>query len=245
MKFNIISLFPEFFKSPLEASLLGKAARSGVIGVDLMNPRDYTPYKHRKVDDTPYGGGAGMVMMVEPIALAVEAVKARDPESRVVLMSARGRLFDAAVAREYNDRYKSLTLICGHYEGVDERVALHVADESLRIGNFVLSGGEIPALTVIDALARRQPGFMGNAESLTHESFDDDVQTVIGLNTPTAGHVAADLDTSVHHRLSFEHPQYTRPEDWRGHKVPEVLLSGNHAKIAEWRKAESEKTIFG
>ncbi len=215
MQFNVVTLFPEFFASPLEASLLGKAVKSSTISVKLINPRDYTPYKHKKVDDTPYGGGAGMVMMAEPIALAVEAIKSADAESHVILLSARGRLFDAQVAREYATRYKSLTLICGHYEGVDERVAEHIADESLRIGNYVLSGGEIAALTVIDAVARRQPGFMGNAESLAHESFDE------GAN--------------------FEYPQYTRPDDWRGHKVPEVLLSGNHAKIAEWRKSESEK----
>jgi len=218
VQFNVVTLFPEFFASPLEASLLGKAVKSGTIGVRLVNPRDYTPYKHRKVDDTPYGGGAGMVMMAEPIALAVEAIKSADADSRVILLSARGRLFDAQVVREYATQYKSLTLICGHYEGVDERVAEYVADESLRIGNYVLSGGEIAALAVIDAVARRKPGFMGNAESLAHESFDEGAH--------------------------FEYPQYTRPEDWRGHKVPEVLLSGNHAKIAEWRKSESEKTSF-
>lgn len=215
MQFNVVTLFPEFFTSPLEASLLGKSLKSNTIGVKLVNPRDFTPYKHRKVDDTPYGGGAGMVMMAEPIALAVEAIKATDAESRVILLSARGRLFDAQVARDYATQYKSITLICGHYEGVDERVAEHVADESLRIGNFVLSGGEIAALTVIDAVARRQPGFMGNAESLAQESFDTANQ--------------------------FEYPQYTRPDDWRGHKVPEILLSGNHAKIAEWREKKSKK----
>ena len=215
MQFNVVTLFPEFFTSPLEASLLGKAVRSELISVRFYNPRDFTPYKHRKVDDTPYGGGAGMVLMVEPIALAVEAIRAGNPESRVILLSTRGRLFDAALAREYTTKYKSLTLICGHYEGVDERVAEHVADESLRIGNFVLSGGEIAALTVIDALARRQPGFMGNPESLAQESFDTANQ--------------------------FEYPQYTRPADWRGYKVPKVLLSGNHAQIAEWRAHESNK----
>jgi tRNA (guanine37-N1)-methyltransferase len=211
---NIVTLFPEFFESPLKASLLGKAVAAGIVKINFVNPREYTTNKHKKVDDSPYGGGAGMVMMVEPIALAVEAIKANNPTTRVVLMSARGRLFNSAVVREYA-ALENLTCICGHYEGVDERVAVHVADESLRIGNFVLSGGEVAALTVIDALARKQPGFMGNAESLAHESFDDGE--------------------------SFEHAQYTRPEDWRGHKVPEVLLSGNHAKIAEWRKQESER----
>lgn len=211
MRFNVVTLFPEFFTTALQTSLLGKAITAKTIQVNFSNPRDYTPYKHRKVDDAPYGGGAGMVLMVEPIARAVEAIKADDPESRVVLLSPRGRLFDARVAREYA-AHKSLTLICGHYEGVDERVAEHVADESLRIGNYVLSGGEIAALAVIDAVARRQPGFMGNAASLAEESFE--------------------------HENRVEYPHYTRPEDWRGHRVPEVLLSGNHAKIAEWRKKQ-------
>jgi len=210
---NVVTLFPEFFESPLRSSLLGKAIDSGIVKVNFVNPRDYSPNKHKKVDDHPYGGGAGMVMMVEPIALAVESLKERNPTTKVVLMSARGRLFDSSVVREYA-ALDNLTLICGHYEGVDERVAAHIADESLRIGNFVLSGGEAAALVIIDALARKQPGFMGNAESLAHESFDDGV--------------------------SFEHAQYTRPEDWRGHKVPDVLLSGNHAKIAAWRGEEAK-----
>ncbi len=218
MIFHIVTLFPEFFESPLKASLLGKAVQAGTVKVNLINPRDFSQGKHRKVDDTPYGGGAGMVMMVEPIALAVESIRANDPGTQVVLLSARGRLFDQSVVQEYSAKYTSITLICGHYEGVDERVATHVANESLRLGNFVLSGGEPAALTMIDALARRQPGFMGNTDSLVHESFDDG--------------------------STFEHAQFTRPEDWRGQKVPEVLLSGNHAKIAQWRKENSEKTDF-
>ena len=218
MTIHVVTLFPEFFESPLKASLLGKAVEAGIVKVNLVNPRDYSTNKHKKVDDSPYGGGAGMVMMVEPIALAVEAIKERNPATRVVLLSARGRLFNTDVVREYAER-GDLTFICGHYEGVDERVAKHIADESLRIGNFVLSGGEPAALTVIDAIARKQAGFMGNAESLSHESFEDGE--------------------------SFEHAQYTRPEEWRGHKVPDVLLSGNHAKIAAWRKDEAERFSSG
>lgn len=218
MTINIITLFPEFFESPFTASLLGKAVLSKTVDVKLINPRDFSEGKHRKVDDTPYGGGAGMVMMVEPIARAVEAIRENDPTTHVILLSARGRLFDQTVVKEYATKYKSITLICGHYEGVDERVAKHVANDSLRLGNFVLSGGEPAALVIADALARRQPGFMSNVESLSHESFDE---------------------LSV-----FEHAQFTRPEDWRGNKVPEVLLSGNHAKIAEWRKEDSDRTKF-
>jgi tRNA (guanine37-N1)-methyltransferase len=216
---NIVTLFPEFFESPLKASLLGKAISSGLLTINYFNPRDYTTNKHRKVDDNPYGGGAGMVMMVDPIALAVQAARETHGPTRAVLLSARGRVLTSSVIREYAAQ-PSITLICGHYEGVDERVATNVADESLRIGNYILSGGEVAALTTIDAVARRLPGFMGNSDSLANESFDDGV--------------------------SFEHPQYTRPEEWRGIKVPEVLLSGNHAKIADWRAKEGEaaKTRF-
>lgn len=215
MQFHVVTLFPEFFESPLKTSLLGKAIQNGVLGVQTVNPRDFTPYKHGKVDAPPYGGGAGMVMMVEPIARAVASIKERVPDTHTILLSARGRLFDAAYAKKLSQERTSIALICGHYEGVDERVAECVANESLRIGNYVLSGGEVAALTVIDSVARRLAGFMGNSESLTHESFDEG--------------------------LSFEHPQYTRPEEWQGLKVPEVLLSGNHAKIDAWRKAKAQE----
>lgn len=228
MKFHIVTLFPEFFESPLKSSLLGKAVASGTVTVNLINPRDFAEGKHRKVDDTPYGGGAGMVMMVEPIALAVESIRATEPDTHVALLAARGKLFDQQLVRDYVARYKSITLICGHYEGVDERVAEHVANESVRLGNFVLSGGEPAALTIIDAVARRLPGFMGNSESLQHESFDE----------------AASENSADTGRPHFEHAQYTRPEDWRGHKVPEILLSGNHAKIEAWRKENAAKTRF-
>jgi tRNA (guanine37-N1)-methyltransferase len=228
MKFHIVTLFPEFFESPLKSSLLGKAVASGTVTVNLINPRDFAEGKYRKVDDTPYGGGAGMVMMVEPIALAVESIRGADPDTHVALLAARGKLFDQQMVRDYVAQYKSITLICGHYEGVDERVAEHVADESLRLGNFVLSGGEPAALTILDAVARRLPGFMGNSESLNHESFDE----------------AASENGADPGQPHFEHAQYTRPEDWRGHKVPEILLSGNHAKIEAWRKENAAKTRF-
>lgn len=215
MQFHVVTLFPEFFESPLKTSLLGKAIQNGVLSVQKVNPRDFTPYKHGKVDAPPYGGGAGMVMMVEPIARAVAAIRESQPKTHTILLSARGRLFDAAYAQKLSQEHTSIALICGHYEGVDERVAESVADESLRIGNFVLSGGEVAALAVIDSVARRLSGFMGNKDSLSHESFDEG--------------------------LSFEHPQYTRPEEWQGLKVPEVLLSGNHAKIETWRKQKAQE----
>ncbi len=227
MRFYVVTLFPEFFESPLKSSLLGKAVATGTVSIKFINPRDFAEGKYRKVDDTPYGGGAGMVMMAEPIALAVESIRAEEPDTYVALLAARGKLFDQAAVRRYAANYRSLTLICGHYEGVDERVAEHIADESVRLGNFVLSGGEPAALTIIDAVARRMPGFMGNDESLDRESFDAD---------PAAPDSAG--------QLAFEHAQYTRPENWRGHKVPEVLLSGNHAKIEEWRKENAARTRF-
>ncbi|MCX7633561.1 MAG: tRNA (guanosine(37)-N1)-methyltransferase TrmD, partial [Turneriella sp.] len=188
-----------------------KAFKTGLVRAEFYNPRAYTPYKHRRVDDAPYGGGAGMVLMAEPIARAVEAIRSQKPDTHVVLLSARGRIFNTAIARRYAG-LASLTLICGHYEGVDERVAEHVADESVRIGDYVLSGGEPAALVILDAVARRIPGVIGNAASLGEESFE---------NVP-----------------SCEYPQYTRPEVWRGHRVPEVLLSGDHARIAAWRAAQ-------
>ncbi|HRP69894.1 MAG TPA: tRNA (guanosine(37)-N1)-methyltransferase TrmD [Turneriella sp.] len=214
MILHVVTLFPEFFESPLKASLLGKAIQSGILNVRYVNPRDFSENKYKKVDDHPYGGGAGMVMMAEPIARAVEHIKKEVPETRVALLAARGKLWNSIAIDEYA-KLPALTLICGHYEGVDERVAEHVADESIRIGNFVLSGGEVAALTIIDSLARKLPGFMGNAHSLEHESFDDGA--------------------------SFEHAQFTRPEVWRNHKVPEVLLSGNHTRIAAWRHEEAQK----
>ncbi|MBV6492226.1 MAG: tRNA (guanine-N(1)-)-methyltransferase [Turneriella sp.] len=213
MIFRIVTLFPEFFASPLKASLLGKAVGSGILEVKFVNPRDFAEGKYKKVDDHPYGGGAGMVMMAEPIARAVDSIKEETPSTYVALLSARGKLWNSIATAEYKER-KDITLICGHYEGVDERIAQSVADESIRIGDFVLSGGEAAALVVIDSVARKLPGFMQNTESLLHESFDGGI--------------------------SFEHAQYTRPEIWRGQKVPEVLLSGDHAKIAEWRRKEAE-----
>jgi len=209
MRFQILTLFPDFFPSPLAASLIGKAIRRGLIEVEVLNIRDFAFGAHRVADDAPYGGGQGMVMKVEPVVAAIEAAARSAPSARRLLLSPRGRPFTQPLAEELA-REAAVLLLCGHYEGLDERVRQFVDDE-LSIGDYVLAGGEAAALVVIDAVARLVPGFVGNAGSLAEESFDD------GL---------------------LEYPQYTRPEVFRTIAVPPVLLSGNHAAIARWRRKE-------
>ncbi len=205
MRIDIVTLFPEYFSGILSASLLGKAVAGGQVDIRLHQLREHATDRHRTVDDTPYGGGHGMVMKVEPLVLAVEAVAG--PCAHRVLLSARGRPFTQSRAVELAS-VEQLVLICGRYEGVDERFISYV-DEQLCVGDYVLSGGEAAAAVVIDAIARLLPGVVGNRGSLVEESFAD------GL---------------------LEYPQYTRPEAFRGQKVPEVLLSGNHAEVARWRR---------
>lgn len=212
MRIDVVTLFPEMFEGPLNASLLGRAIEEGVIEVAVHDLRDYGIGRHRTVDDLPYGGEAGMVLRPEPIFAAVEAVRSRS--SHVVLLAARGTRLDHAEVARLAD-HDHIVLICGRYEGVDERVALHLADQELSIGDFVLAGGELAALVVIEAVSRLVPGVMGNAASLESESHTS------GL---------------------LEHPHYTRPAVFEGHSVPEVLLSGNHAEIERWRRNEAEKT---
>jgi tRNA (guanine37-N1)-methyltransferase len=209
--FHVVTLFPEMITGYLGQSILGRAREAGLIGVDTVDPRSFATDKHRTVDDAPFGGGAGMVMMAEPLYQAVEHLRQVGNPGRVVLLGPAGRPFNQRIAQEYAQE-SDLTLLCGRYEGVDERVAAHVADEELSIGDFVLTGGELGALTVIDAVARLIPGVLGHAEGACVESWSD---------LPL-----------------LEHPQYTRPRVWREHPVPEVLLGGDHAKIAAWRHAE-------
>ena len=208
---DVVTLFPELFETPLRTSLLGKAIAEGRLAVGVHDLRAHGLGRHRSVDDEPYGGGAGMVMRPEPIFEAVETI--RRPESRIVLLSPRGVRLDQSKVAEYA-RLSHLVLICGRYEGVDERVADHLADEELSIGDFVLAGGELAALVVIEAMSRLLEGVLGNAESLTWESHST------GL---------------------LEYPQYTRPAEWRGLAVPDVLLSGDHGAIERWRRAEAER----
>lgn len=207
-RFDVVTLFEPLMSGYLGGSILGRAAERGLIDVSYTDPRDFTTDAHRTVDDAPFGGGAGMVMKPEPLALAIEQVRARRAPARVVLLSPSGRRFDQRVAAEYR-ALGSLALVCGRYEGVDERIGAEIVDEELSIGDYVLTGGELGALVVIDAVSRLLPGVLGNVEGAFDESF-----------TGTA---------------LLEHPQYTRPRVWRGHAVPDVLLSGNHAEIARWR----------
>jgi tRNA (guanine37-N1)-methyltransferase len=215
MRIDVVTIFPEALEPFLRASLLGKAAEKGLLITAVHNLRNYTNDPHRKVDDEPYGGGPGMVMTPEPFFKAVEEiVPERKPDDpRVILLSPQGRRLTQSIARDLA-ALPSLVLLCGRYEGVDERVAQHLADEELSIGDYVLAGGEVAALVVIDAIARLIPGVVGEPESITHESFEK------GL---------------------LDHPHYTRPADFRGLRVPDVLLSGNHAAIDSWRREEAER----
>jgi len=215
MKFDVITIFPGMFSGMFEAGILQKARESGLIDIHIHDLRDYTSDKHRQVDDRPYGGQEGMIFKSEPIFRAVEAVRT-GPESRVYLLSPQGVRFTSDVAREMAG-YAQVVLICGRYEGVDERVAANLVDGEISIGDYVLSGGEAAAFVVVEAVARFVPGVVGREESVRHDSFFS------GL-------------------LDF--PHYTRPREFRGLKVPEVLFSGNHAKIARWRlKKALEKTL--
>ena len=210
LRINVVTIFPEFFAGPLGLSIPSRAAAAGSVAYNLVDLREYTHDKHRTVDDYPYGGGAGMVMKPGPFFEAVEAIGAKAP---IVLLSPRGRRFAHADAVRYAAG-EQLTLLCGHYKDVDQRVADHLATEEISLGDFVLSGGEAAALAVIDATVRLLPGAMSDLDSARGDSFYDR-----GISAPS----------------------YTRPPEFRGLVVPEVLLSGDHAKIEAWRKAESER----
>jgi tRNA (guanine37-N1)-methyltransferase len=216
--FHVLTIFPEFFAGPFEHGVIKRARDTGALEIRIHNLRDWTSDRHKTVDDRPFGGGEGMLLKPEPLFAAVESIS--HPPGKTILLSAQGRLFDQKLANEYS-RLPELLLICGRYEGVDERVAEHLADEELSIGNYVLSGGELAAAVVVDSVARLLPGVLGNQSSAVFESFQD------------GGHAGAMLDC----------PQYTRPAEFRGWKVPDVLLSGNHEEIRRWRqKAALEKT---
>ncbi len=216
MRFDVITIFPELFRGVFEFGIISRAVDAGLIAIRVHDLRDYTHDRHRQVDDRPFGGGAGMVMKPEPVFLAVEAVTGAAPEAKRVLLSPQGRLFNQRVAEEFA-RETSVVLICGRYEGVDERVVEHLVNDEVSIGNYVLSGGEIPAMVVIDAVTRLIPGALGCDESAVRESFSG---WLLG------------------------HPQYTRPPEYRGMKTPDVLLGGNHAEIERWRRRKAiEKTL--
>lgn len=213
-KFQVITLFPEMFTGVFENSMMWKAQKDGHVELSTIDLREYGVGPRRTVDDTPYGGGDGMLLKPEPLFAAVEAAKAVDPTARVVLMTARGERWVQASAQTYADQVgQGYIFICGRYEGYDERITALV-DAQVRVGDYVLTGGELPAMTIIDSIVRLIPGVLGGEQSTAIESFSDGE--------------------------TLEFPQYTRPEEFRGMKVPEVLLSGNHAAIAKWREQHSQ-----
>jgi tRNA (guanine37-N1)-methyltransferase len=241
MRFDLVTIFPEFFAGPLQHGIVRRAQETGLISVNVQDLREFTKDRHRTVDDRPFGGGEGMVLKPEPLFQAVEKLLGHsvgdagssggsgDPETAIVLMSAAGKLFRQETARRYA-KLSRVIFICGRYEGVDERVAEHLATEEVSVGDFVLSGGELPAVMILDAVTRLLPGALGNEDSSVNESFSEMSVAEVGS--------AAD---GVKALLDF--PHYTRPAEFRGWSVPEVLIGGNHAEVAKWRRAAAvEKT---
>lgn len=212
MEIDIITIFPEMFPGPLGCSIIGRALERGLFKLAVHNLRDYTTDKHRIVDDTPYGGGAGMVMKPEPIFRAVGSL-AHKGKSRVILLCPQGELFNQEKAWELS-RENHLILICGHYEGIDERVRQYLVTDEISTGDYILTGGEIPAMALVDAVVRLLPGVLGEYSSVQEETFTDNL---------------------------LEYPQYTRPPEWEGMAVPSILLSGHHEEIRRWRRRESLK----
>jgi tRNA (guanine37-N1)-methyltransferase len=254
MRFDLVTIFPEFFAGPLDYGIVRRARETGLIDVGVQDLRVFTKDRHRTVDDRPFGGGEGMVLKPEPLFEAVEALLGHSvgdaagrpaPESKtaVVLLSAAGKLFKQEAARRYAELDRVI-FICGRYEGVDERVAEHLATEEVSIGDFILSGGELPAMLILDAVTRLLPGALGNEDSAVNESFSgsfyDDVVAAGGASpAPTSGKSGRD----VNGKMFLDYPHYTRPAEFRGWVVPEVLVGGNHAEVAKWRRAAAlEKT---
>ena len=213
-KFQVITLFPEMFSGVFGYSMMWKAQKDDIVELSTINLRQFGLGPRHQVDDTPYGGGDGMLLMVEPLWNAVLSAKKNDPTAKVVIMTPRGQRWHQALAQEYSEQDHGYIFICGRYEGYDERI-MELVDLELSVGDYVLTGGELPAMTIIDSIVRLIPGVLGGENSAQIESFSDGE--------------------------TLEFPQYTRPEEFNGLKVPEVLLSGHHGKIAEWRKEQSRK----
>ncbi len=213
-KFQVITLFPEMFTGVFENSMMWKAQKDGIVELSTINLREFGLGPRRSVDDTPYGGGDGMLLMIEPLWNAVKKAKEADPDAKVLLMTPRGLRWQQSLAAEYSQSKDGYIFICGRYEGYDERI-LQLVDQEISVGDYILTGGELPAMTIIDSIVRLIPGVLGGENSAAIESFSDGE--------------------------TLEFPQYTRPEDFQGMKVPEVLLSGNHAHIAKWRAENSFK----
>ena len=211
MKIDIITIFPDMFKGPFEESLIKKAQDKNIVKIKIHNLRIWTNDKHKTIDDRPYGGGPGMVMMIEPVDRALKELKKAQPKTEVILLTPQGKVFKQKLAEKFS-KLKHLILICAHYEGVDERIRKYLVDEEISIGDYVLTGGELPAMVLIDSIVRLIPGVVGKKESLIEESFQKNL---------------------------LEYPQYTRPENYKKWQVPEILLSGNHQKIKTWRRKKS------
>src|SRR6267142_2563461 len=262
MRFDLITIFPEFFAGPLDHGILRRAREAGLVEVNVQDLRELTKDRHRTVDDRPFGGGEGMVLKPEPLFEAVESLlghgvggaarkTAGDPKTAIVLLSAGGQVFDQKTARRYS-QLERVIFICGRYEGVDERVAEHLATEEISIGDFVLSGGELPAALIIDAVTRLLPGALGNEASSQNESFSETGPQMDSQLAAKSEELPVDLSAfGVQHAAPLrrgraallDFPHYTRPADFRGWKVPDVLIGGNHAEVAKWRRAQAlEKT---
>lgn len=243
MRFDLITIFPEFFAGPLDHGIVRRARETGIVRIHVQDLREFTKDRHRTVDDRPFGGGEGMVLKPEPLFQAVESLLGRsvgdaleknnlDEKTSVVLLSAAGKRFAQETARRYA-QLDRIILICGRYEGVDERVAEHLATEEISIGDFVLSGGELPAALILDAVTRLLPGALGNEASSQNESFSLAENSAVFTRHPSLA--------TRHSLLDF--PHYTRPADFRGWTVPEILIGGNHAEVAKWRRQQAlEKT---
>jgi tRNA (guanine37-N1)-methyltransferase len=240
MRFDIVTIFPDFFGGPLDYGIVRRAREARLIETYTHDLRDFTHDRHRTVDDRPFGGGEGMVMKPEPLFEAVEALlgggsPTPSPGTAIVLLSAAGKLFRQETARRFA-KLERIILLCGRYEGVDERVAEHLATEEISVGDFVLSGGELPAAMVVDAVTRLIPGALGNEDSAVNESFSERVEAG-GKEGVSALHPGAGCGI-------LDYPHYTRPPSFRGWEVPEVLLGGNHEEIRRWRRAKAlEKTL--
>ena len=251
MRFDLITIFPEFFAGPLEHGIIRKAREAGLIEIHVQDLRVFTKDRHRSVDDRPFGGGEGMVLKPEPLFEAAEALLGNsvgdaaakreiDSSVAILLLSAAGKRFTQETARRYAGLDRIL-FICGRYEGVDERVAEHLATEEVSIGDFVLSGGELPAALIIDAVTRLLPGALGNEASSQNESFSQ-VELVAADSSVARAQPAAPVRDSLA-GLLLDFPHYTRPADFRGWKVPEVLIGGNHAEVAKWRRAQALERV--
>jgi len=242
MRFDLITIFPEFFDGPLDFGIVRRAREAGLVEARVHNLRDFTHDRHHTVDDRPFGGGEGMVMKPEPLFEAVEALLGgaagtTQPGTAIVLLSAAGKLFRQETARRFA-KLERIVLICGRYEGVDERVAQHLANDEICIGDFVLSGGELPAAMILDATTRLIPGALGNEDSTVNESFSEEK-----FMAPHAMNDSAFSASGIAPRGILDYPHYTRPQTFRGWDVPEMLMSGNHEEIRRWRRKQAlEKT---